>query len=80
MRYLLLLLFTGCAFTNSNIWTGETAWTIGDASIGCDYDESGYPSGGENCISSGSEAVEAIAESQAAIAVAENEDNNEENE
>ncbi len=61
---LLALSLTGCAFQASG-WGVDLGWTIGDASVGCNYDENGYPTGGADCLSSGAEAVVAVADAAA---------------
>lgn len=41
-----LLTLTGCAFQNTNPFTGSTGWVIGDACNNCNYTEDGLPTGG----------------------------------
>lgn len=57
LTIVLLLLQTSCAITGSGMGI-EIRWVIGDASIACDWDESGYPSGA-NCMVGGGMSVEA---------------------
>lgn len=51
LALLLLLLLPGCTFSGGGYGI-NAAWTIGDASVKCTYDEDGLPQG-DDCQVSG---------------------------
>lgn len=68
---ILLFLMGGCAFQNSNPFTGATSWTIGDACNDCAYDENGYPTKGQASGPLSEHTAKALSDAAAAKAAAE---------